>query len=168
MGFATAAAIATIAGTALSAVGMVQQGQAQKKASEYQARQMEANAKTENALAQRRAMQERRKANILQSNLQARAAAGGGGALDPSIVDLGGDIAAEGEMRALSALWEGEERGKGLMAGAGAARYEGAQAARAGYMGAGATVLSGAGSLFSKYGKGGSKSELFNPADWET
>lgn len=166
---ATIAAVSGVAGLGMSVMGSMQaasaakaQGEAQKNALDYQAQQARINAGQERAAAQRRAIAQRRKTDIVQSNLQARAAASGGGALDPSVIDISGDIAQEGEYRALSALYEGEERARGLETMANLRQFEGDAAMAAGRNVAGiyrgraiGTALSGSMDLFSKYGGGG-------------
>ena len=158
-----------VGGTILSAAGQVQAGwaadanaKAQQQALEYQAKQAEINAGQERASAQRRAMEERRQAGLASSRAKALAAAGGGTLLDPSVVNIMGDLAAEGEYNADVAMYEGEERARDLETGAQLRRYEGymeraagRQEKRSGYLSAGATVLKGRSSLMSKYGGGG-------------
>jgi len=168
----TMAAIAmasAIAGTAMSVAGNVQagkaaaaQGKAQQQAADYMAQQANVQAGQERSAAQRRAIAQRRQTERVQSNLQARAAASGAGALDPGTIDLTGDIAQEGEYRALTALYEGEDRARGLQTQAALRSYEGNAAALAGKnaqgiynMQAVGSALSGASTLFSKYGGGG-------------
>lgn len=139
--------ILSAAGSAVGAIGAIQGGKAQQASANYQAAQLEAAGKTERAIAQREAEEDRRQARLMQSRARAVGAASGGG-ID---LELAGDIAAEGEYRALTSLWEGEEAAKGRKAQAAAARFEGKQAKKAGYLTAGKTLLSGGSSLFEKY-----------------
>jgi len=134
------------AGTALQAVGQIQAGKAANAAAQAEAAQMTQRAGQERATAQRNAAEERRRERIVQSNLQARAAASGGSATDPTVLDLSGDIAEEGLYRSNLALYEGEERARNLETGASFRRFEGKQAKKAGYYGAASTALSFAGS----------------------
>ena len=157
-----------VAGTVLGAYGQIQQGnaaeaagKAQQKGLEYQAAQMEVQAGQERAAAQRRAMDERRKKTLTQSRAQAISAAGGGGSLDPTIVDIMGDLEAEGEYNANVAMYEGEERARDLLTGSQLRRYEGTQARTAGKMAkkssriaAAGSLLKGGNSLMDKYGGG--------------
>lgn len=149
------ATVATIASAGLSALGAIQAGNAQNDAAKFQAAQMEQQAGQERASAQRAMIEQRRKERFAQSRLQAVAAASGAGATDPTVLDLSGDIAQEGEYRALTALFEGEERARGLQMGASAKRYEGAAAKQAGYIGAATTMLGAGSSLYDKYGNDG-------------
>jgi hypothetical protein len=126
-------------------------GEAQRIAAERQAQQMEMNAGQERARAQRLAANERKRADIVGSRVQALSAASGAGALDPTILDLTTDIEGEGEYRALTQIYAGEERATGLEYGAAGRRYEGESAYVAGqtrkrqaYVGAVGTGLDGA------------------------
>lgn len=133
-----------IASTAVSAAGSIMSGNAQRGAANFQASQMEQQAGQERASAQRQAIAQREKAAYAGSRIQALAAAGGGGALDPTIENLRANVAGRGEFDALSALFTGEERARGLETGASARRYEGAQARRAGVIGAVSQIGQGA------------------------
>lgn len=118
-----------VAGTAISAMGTLaqgnaaaQQGKIAQQGLEYQARQLEVNAGQERAASQRDAIEARRSSQLSASraiNLS------GAGASDPTITGIVGGIGAEGEYNALSALYEGEERARGLKTQADVARYEG-------------------------------------------
>lgn len=148
----TFASAAMTAGTILSAVGQIGGAIGAKNAANFEAKQMVAQAGTERATSQRAAAEERRQKNLNQSRAQAVAAASGGGASDPTVVDIQGDLEVEGEYRALSQLYEGEERARGLIGAASAKKVEGRQALTGGLIGAAGTILSGADSLYGKYG----------------
>lgn len=139
--------ILSAAGSAVGAVGAIQSGNAQNAAAQYQAKQLEASGKAEQAAAQREAEEQRRQSRLMQSRARAVGAASGGG-ID---LELAGDIEAEGEYRALTALWEGNEAAKGRRAQAAASRFEGKSAKKAGYLKAGRTILGGGSSLYEKY-----------------
>lgn len=149
------ALIATVASTALQAAGTLAAGSAAKKEAFFEAQQMQQQAGQERATSQRVAIEKRREAGIAGSRAQALAAAGGGSATDPTVVNIQSNIAGEGEYNALSALYTGEERARGLEEGADAKIYEGRTAKRASLMKAGATILGGASSLMGKYGGDG-------------
>lgn len=143
-------------GIGIAAVGAVVQisgQQQQKKAAradaEFEATQLEQAAGRDRASSQRRAAEERRQAALVQSALQARA---GGGGLDPTVLNLSADIAGEGEYRALSALYEGEETARGKEASAAAARRTGQARGRAMDYASATTLLSTSNSLYGKYG----------------
>lgn len=138
MGPEAAAAIKTV-GTVLSFATQLKaanaasaEGSAVRRAMELEAQQLETQAGQARASGQRAAAEERRRERLIQSSLTARAAASGGGAADPTVVKIGQDIAAEGTFRALSALFEGKERSRGMLNAALLRRFGGAEAARAG------------------------------------
>lgn len=148
------AAAAMVAGTVLSAVGARNEGIQADRAASYEADQLENNANQGRAISQRQAIEERRKATLLESTLRNRAAASGGGG-DVGVIDLAQDIDAQGEYNAMSALYEGEEKGRNLEGAASVRRWEGKNARKAGNLKAISTVLSSAGSMYGKYGGGG-------------
>jgi hypothetical protein len=163
----TAVTIATVAGGALSAAGTIAGGQAaadagkaQKGARDFEALQQEQAAQESRAVAQRSAMEQRREGRLLQSRLQARAAASGGGADDPTVVGLGRDIAGRSEEGALFEMYKGENRARGLqdqalgsrMSGD-AALAEGRAKRTASYLSAAGTIIGSAGSAYGTYNK---------------
>jgi hypothetical protein len=151
------AVAAQVVGTVLGAVGARKEAKDQKAAAEFQAAQLDQNAGQAKAAAQREADTQRRQARLANSRL--RALAGGGGS-DPTIVKLSQDIAGEGELRALTAMYEGDERAAGLRTAADARRMGGASAAQASNLRGFSTILSGASSLYDKYGQGGVKAQV--------
>jgi len=165
-----------VASTALSAMSSIQQGYAadanaksQQNMLNARAQQSEMKAVEEGALAQQRAKESRRQAMLKSSRAQAISAASGGGSFDPSIVNLMGDIAAEGEYNAGIDMYEGDVAADDLRYSAELNRYEGREARRAGkaakragFMKAASTVLKSGSSLQSKYGSGGSEKIYWN------
>lgn len=157
---------ADLLGTVLGTYGQYQagkyldaQGRAVEAGNYYVADQLDVNAGQQRASGQRAMLNERRKEKLVQSNLQAAVAKGGGNSQDPSLVKLSEDIAAEGEYRALSALFQGEENARVLENEAKAKRWEGSEYRRMGKIGrntqnmkAATTLLGGTSSFFSKYG----------------
>jgi len=137
-----------IGGTILSTIGQLQQAKAAQANAGFQAAQYEARANEERASAQRAAIEERRQKELAVSRARAVGAASGGG-IDLSLL---GDIEEDGELRAAAALYEGEERAKGMTNQAAAARFDGQNAKRAGMIGAAGTILKGGTSFFEKYG----------------
>ena len=133
-----------IGGTVLGAVGGIQQGRAQNRLAQYKAAQLEQKARQERAVSQRKAIDVRRRARTAESRTLALAAASGGGASDPTVMNLMAGIAGEGEFAAQTAVYEGEERARGAEMGAEGARIEGSQAQTAGYVGAASTIMSSA------------------------
>lgn len=136
-------------------------GQRQRAAGEFKARQLRSQAMQTVAASQRAGASEERKARLLQSRALAVAAASGGGASDPTVINLIAGIAGEGSYRRMASLYEGEDRARTLRMQASAADYEGSAAEEAAgfqsqaYLTQGmGSLLKGAGSLFSKYGGG--------------
>lgn len=146
------ATVASVGGSVLSGLGQIQAGKAANVSAKFQAAQLEQRAGQERASSQRVALEERRRASIASSNAQAAAAASGGGATDPTVLNIQGGIAGQGEYNALSALFEGEEKGRGLELQATSTRMEGKQAKKAGYVSGISTIIGGTGNaLMAKY-----------------
>lgn len=159
--------VATVAGGALSAAGTLMGGNAAAEAgasarqSQYfKAKQEEMAAQESRASAQRAALDKGRETTLLQSQLQARAAASGGGASDPGILDLAGDIAGRGEYEALTEMFRGENRARGLEDSATGSRMTGDAAAAEGrakrdasYFSAAGTLIGSAGSAYRTYNR---------------
>jgi hypothetical protein len=144
--------VLAVAGTALSAGGTIIGTQAEGRELNLQAGQLDAAAGRERASSQRSAMEERRQARLANSRALALAAASGGGADDPSVVNAMAGIEGEGEYRALTSLYNGEEAALGMEADA-AARRRGAKSVKAaGLIKAGGTILNAGASLYGKYG----------------
>lgn len=119
--FTAVAVGASVVGAGVSAAGTIAGGNAAadagvrgQQAQEFKAKQEEQAAQESRAVAQRSALDKRRQSTLLQSTLQARAAASGGGADDPGVLDLAGDIAGRGEYEALFDMFKGENRARGL------------------------------------------------------
>lgn len=162
-------AVAQVIGTVLQVGGQQKAAQAEKASGQstrmlrdFEAAQLEQQAKQEFAQSQRAAAEERRTADLLSSRAQALAASGGGGVSDPTTFNLMADIEGEGSYRASVALYQGEENARRLRLAAKAKRFEGeaaerGAAVRAGAysMAAGATAAEGISSFYTKYGNGG-------------
>lgn len=164
----TAAAIGlTAASTAVSAAGTLAGGNAaadagrcQQQAMEYKAKQEEQAAQESRAVAQRAALDKRHQADLMQSTLQARAAASGGGASDIGILDIAGRLAGRGEYEALFDMFKGENRARGLEDQAFGDRMtgeaylaEGEAKRSASRLSAIGTILGGASSIFGQFNK---------------
>jgi hypothetical protein len=137
-------------------------GEGERRAAEFQAQQLEQNAGQAIAASQRNAEEERRKARLLASRALAVAAASGGGASDVTVQNIIADIEGEGTYRAMTALYQGEEKARQLSMAAAGKRYEGELAVQASKqkrtaytLGGLAQMGIGAGSLYMKYGGGG-------------
>ena len=139
------------ASTALSAGGTILSSQAEGRALNAEAGQLDQMAGTERASSQRTAAEQRRQARLLQSKALAAGAATGG-ANDPTVVNIIANLEGEGEYRALTALYEGEEKARSDEMQAAAKRKEAKNTKRAGLITAGAKVLEGASTMYGKYG----------------
>lgn len=101
-------------GPSLTAVGhVIEGGQAQADA-KFVSRQLQQNAKATRASASFQAADLRRQQLLLESRARAVAASSGGSASDVNVVNAISDIAREGETRALTALYNGNERAIGM------------------------------------------------------
>lgn len=136
------AIIATVASSAISAVGAIQQGSAQKAAADYNAAVARNNAiaarqqASAEAERQERQMRLRRGANIAK-------AAASGVALEGSVLDLFEDNAIEEEIDRLSIFYQGEINANNFEANATLDDMRGQAAKQASYFSAAGTLLGG-------------------------
>lgn len=148
-------AILAVGGAGLKAAGSIIGANAQAKDLRFQADQLDAQAGMERASSQRQAIDERRQATLAESRGLALAAASGGGADDPTVVNAIAGIHGEGEYRALTAMYNGEERARSDEAQAAAKRSGAKSVKTAGVLDAMGTILSAGTSLYDRYGGGG-------------
>ena len=146
------AAAAALAGTAISAVGAIQQGKAAKKAAEYNAAVQRNQAIAARQKAEFDADRARAQAAALRSK-QRTAFAKGGVALEGTPLLVLEQTAEAQELDAQAILYGGEVSATGYEAQAGLSEIEGAAAQQAGVFGAGATLLTGAGGTALEYQK---------------
>jgi len=142
-----------VAGLGLTAAGSIIGANSKAKELRSQADQLEQQALLDRASSQRKAIEERRQADIMVSRGRAVAAAGGGGVDDPSVVNALAAIQGEGEYRALTALYEGETSATSKEQQAVANRAAARQAKTVGGIMAGGSILSGGATLLDRYGK---------------
>lgn len=156
-----------LASTMLGAVGQVQQGNAQARASEYNSQIMDMNAKIserrERDAIDRGQKEEQRKRAEVQGTLGKQAVAMAANGVDltfGSPLDVMVDTAVMGELDALTirsnAYREGYDHRVDAVnkrAGATLSRMEGASAKSGGYLSAFGTVLGGSGDAFADYYK---------------
>jgi len=145
---AAAAAIMTLAASGLQAMGSLQQGRATQAAQNYEAAERERQAATERAAGQREAIEKRTETDRVLSRQRALAGASGAGVVNPSILDIYGDTAKQGEYNAQTALYGGEDRARGQLSQAVANRFKGKAAYKGSLLEAGGQVLAGAGKAF--------------------
>lgn len=162
----TMTALAVVGG-AVSAAGTIaggsaaaQAGQSAQQASNFKAAQEDQAAQETRASSQRDSLEKGRQTQLTLSKLQANAAAGGGSASDPGVLNLAGDIAGRGEYESLMDMFKGENRARGLTDQATGSRLTGdAQAAEgdakqsASYLSAAGTLIGTAGSAYKTYNK---------------
>jgi hypothetical protein len=144
-------AAVSAAGYASTAMGQIKEGAAAKRDSEVTAHTLEQNAQLETAYGQRKAIEERRQARLIASQARNIAAATGN-VQDPSAQNALAGIATEGELRAQTQLYQGDETARGLRTRAAAVRRGGADAMSAARLSATGTVLEGVSSMYDKYG----------------
>lgn len=145
--------VLAIGGKLVEGVGSIVSGNSQAKQLKSEAKQLERNAGLERATSQRQSIEERRQAELASSRALALAAASGGGADDPTVVNTIADIEGEGEYRALTALYNGDQSARGMEDEAAARRKEAKNIKRASIFKAVGSVLSAGSSLMDRYGK---------------
>jgi len=170
------AAAAPYIGMGLTAIGTLSSAKAKKQEGKIAEKQSQEAAKNERisaefeamqadylagqavAISQREAFGHRQAAALLASKALANAAASGAGASDQTVVDLIGEIYAEGAYRSALAIYEGQETSRSYVvsglarrlggSSAAAARIaEGQSIARASNLSAFSTLISGGSSL---------------------
>ena len=148
MGYETLIDIGKVVLPLLTAGGQNKAGQGQQQADSFAAQQLRYNAGQENAVAQFSAEEKRRQTRLLMSRALAVAAAGGGSASDPTVLNLMAGIETEGRIAAMSDLYEGAARARGLNLEADTKDYEGRVASKAARLKASSTLLTGAKGIF--------------------
>ena len=147
--------------TLLSLSSQRKQAAQSEQAAQLEGAQLERRAQAERAMSQRDALEERRQARLAQSALQARA--GGGGA---DIERMSGDIAAEGEYRALSALYAGETGASSSEFAASQRRQAGRDAAKASRIQQLGSILNFGSKMYDTYGNGGFTASTYKPSTY--
>lgn len=144
-------AVLSVVGAGVGAAGSIIGARDKARELRSEADQLETQAGLTRATSQRQSIEERRQAKLVESRAQALAAANGGGS-DVSVVKAISEIQGEGEYRALTALYEGNERAAG-MEGEAAAKRRGAKSVKtaAAFEAAGSIIKAGS-SLAQRYG----------------
>jgi hypothetical protein len=140
--------VLTGGGALAGAAGSIIGANAEAKELRRQAAQLEFQAGQGRASAQRAAMEERRKSRFLSSRGLALAAASGGGADDPTVINNLAEIEGEGEYRALASMYEGETEARGKEAQAVANRSRAKAVKTAGLLNAAGKILDAGSSFF--------------------
>lgn len=133
-----------IAGTAVKAIGAIQQGAAAESAANYNAAMMERDAVSERQLASEREAAKRRETTAILASQRAAFAQSGGG-MGGSAADVMRQSGINAELDALTLRYEGDMRARGLESGAVSERYAGKQAKTQSYFNAAGTILGGFG-----------------------
>lgn len=136
------ATIVSLAGTAVSAIGMYAQGQAEGAAMDAQADARRRRAMEERAVASIRADRQSQASRRLMSIQRAGYAASGGG-MDGSAGVVMGETGRRGLHNARLEQWQGEQRGRGLEDQANIDEFSADQRRTAGLLGAGGAILTG-------------------------
>lgn len=144
--------VISLLGTASTVIGNNQAGAAAETNAASQALQLRANAGVARAQAQREAINQERQTKFMLSRAQALAAASGGRSTDPTIVNLEGNIAGEGEYRRLAAIYNGEAQATGNEYQAEVTQRQGQTVNQATNTKSLSTVLSAGSSYYQKYG----------------
>lgn len=141
-----------VAGSLMNAQSTIAAGNTTREAAYADAAAMERQAGRVRAQGQRAAIEDKRQGRLVQSRIQALAAASGAGAQDPTVVKLQGDIEGESEYRALSDLYTGDTQADTLVEDARNTRRYGRNVAKAYNTAAMGTILSTGATLWDKYG----------------
>lgn len=150
----TIASVASVASGALAAAGSIAQANAAEAAAKAQMQFAEAKAADERAVAGRKAAMKAKETRLLMSRAQAVASASGGKATDPTVLELMGGIAKEGDVASRELMRQGEEaanmtRWQGKMGVATAKTNTGLS-----YLQATGQLMSGVSDAFKIYGQG--------------
>jgi hypothetical protein len=129
-------------------------GKAQQQQLNYEAAQLDVRAKQEQAAAQQEGQEIGRRKKLALSALQARSAAGGFTATDPTALDLAGEIESYGTLQEQMAAFGGGDRRAGIEAQAEGRRLSGRAARQGANLAARGTILGGTSSMFSKFFSG--------------
>jgi hypothetical protein len=163
----------SVGGTLLSAVGQqiggmshLASGQASVQAAQFQAQQLRQNAGQAVAASQQSAADIQRNTDYITSRALAVAGASGGGASDPTVINLIARTAGESAYRQSLALYQGTDKARQMDLQANATELGGEMALtsaksvnNASSIGAMSTLMKGGSSLYSRYGGGGPKTD---------
>jgi hypothetical protein len=149
--FAAIAPYLSAAGTVMQSAAQTQSARDNEAITRYNVKMADRAAIASEASSQQEAKEAQRQANIQKSRILAIAAASGGSALDPDIVNMIAGVEGEGNLAARTALYEGSESANSLRMQSKGIAYEGAAKVRALRNESTATILSGASSIANKY-----------------
>jgi hypothetical protein len=144
---ATIGEVATVAGTGLQVKAGLDQSAYQAAVARYEAQQLADKAGQEAAAGEQQAIQRQRQADYVSSRGRAVAAASGGGATDPTVLDIDTQLAEQGKYNALTSLYEGMSGARTANQQATIDLFRASGVERAAPVAAAGTVLAGLGSF---------------------
>lgn len=153
----TGVEIAAIGASVLAAGGAVYSGQQQKKMSNYQAAQAEADAKAAQAAARVEADRIRKAGRAQAAAARASLAGSGVETGEGTALRITSDITRDAERDAYQTILNGVNQGARLNSQAQADRISGKNASTAGYINAGSSLLSAGGTAYNGWKKSGSQ-----------
>lgn len=160
---------AVAASGGLQALQQHKAGQAQSRLASVQAENYRSKAKQEQAVAQRKAYEHRKDAELRASRAIAVAAATGGTAQEKSVLELLGDISARGEYNALTETYQGDMKARDINYEAEITQEKGRSARRAANMQAVGTLFSTAASMAGGFKTAGlTASKTMTDKPWES
>jgi hypothetical protein len=139
----TLASVAGLGGTILSAKSQMDQADYQEQLGRVQNQALQQKANQDAASAERTQEQTNRQTQFTLSRDQAISAASGGSATDPSVLNVEGQVAQQGDYNALAALYAGQSKAAADQYQGSIDLFQGNRAGAAGPFNAGATLLSG-------------------------
>ncbi|MDV0787661.1 hypothetical protein VC623_24020 [Citrobacter amalonaticus] len=153
----TGVEIAAIGASVLAAGGAVYSGQQQKKMSNYQAAQAEADAQAAQASARVEADRIRKAGRAQAAAARASLAGSGVDTGEGTALRITSDITRDAEQDAYQTILNGVNQGARLNSQAQADRISGKNASTAGYINAGSSLLSAGGTAYNGWKKSGSQ-----------
>lgn len=152
------AAAMQVGGSMFSALSSFEYGDAAEKAGAINAAELRKRGGLAMASATREAYDVDLQAKYTASRAIALAAASGGGASDPSVVNLIAENAGQAAYKKAVALWEGGEQQRQMQYAADVSEYEGKMKKSQAYQrGISSIMQGGAAAMYGKYGGGGPK-----------
>jgi hypothetical protein len=142
----------SVGGALMNAQGTLAAGNTTREAAYADAAGMERQAGQVRAQSQRTAAEDKRQGRLVQSRVQALAAASGAGAQDPTVLDIQGNIEQDSEYRALSDMYAGDTQAQSLEDNARVTRKYGRNIQKASRTAATGTLLETGATLWDKYG----------------
>jgi hypothetical protein len=150
------------AAAVMSAVGSIQQGNAQKKLANYNAGLLDQQAESTLAWSKYNADRQREKANRLNATAEAMFAGSGVEVTSGSPLAVLADNEAQAEMENLAILRMGITESNNLKAQAAGARFQGQIAMKSSRIQAGSSLLSAAGSAYGAYSNWNAGPSIFS------